>query len=411
VRLSEAFQIEEKYHYFTKGEEICRYGIFGLMREYFKKNEELTPEPKKSVKLEIPKLEKKVLQIVITGRCNLDCQYCSFKNNTPQYIDKAISLELLKSICASFNEQAGDKGLVLITGGEPELFPQAVDLIAENIKCKKMLFTNGVKLKKERLLKLHRNGIDIVFSLDGDILAQDRARKGGGGSFAQVAKSLSLCRDLDIEFGISAVVGDHNIDRLPQLVGYIVNEFHPQSIGLNLPHYFHNTAWMRIEEYTSALISIFQLAKRENLFVDQIARHLEPLIRRNFRFRDCSSQGEKTVVFPDGATSSCVNELRLYGRKIDWEKRIPLHREECWECYAIAICGGGCIFDGESIYGEGQFDERNCYFVRNFLEFLIWELRKEMGEDSGNIEKTLGRYSGLLSRPEGTKLSIGHATV
>jgi radical SAM protein with 4Fe4S-binding SPASM domain len=322
-----------------------------------------------------------------------------------------MSLDLLKTICKSYNKRVGEKGLVLITGGEPELYPTGVDFVAENIQAKKLLFTNGMKLDRKRLEKLHNSGINIVFSLDGDLLAQNSARRSGNGSFDRVAKSLKLCRDAGIEFGISAVVGDHNIERLPELVEYLQDEFHPQSLGLNLPHYIAGKAWNRIEEYTSALIKVFTFAKRENIFIDQIARRLEPLVKRQFRFRDCASQGEKIVVHPDGKTSSCVNELALREGPFDWKKRIPLNNEQCRECYGIGICGGGCIFDGESIYGQGRFDQRNCYFVKRFLEFLIWELSEAMREEVYSEEKTTQRYSALLNRQEGTKLSIGHDTI
>lgn len=42
---------------------------------------------------------------------------------------------------------------------------------------------------------------------------------------------------MDFDFGISAVVGDLNIERLPELsVEYIQAEFKSASLGLNLPH-------------------------------------------------------------------------------------------------------------------------------------------------------------------------------
>ena len=123
-------------------------------------------------------------------------------------------------------------------------------------------------------------------------------RKAKDGSYHKVARALKEAQELEFDFGISAVVGDHNIERLPELVEYIYDEFRPVSLGLNLPHCYNGIIWRRIEEYTKALLDIFPFAKREGLFIDQINRRLAPLIDRKFRFRDCSAQGEKVVVFP-----------------------------------------------------------------------------------------------------------------
>lgn len=402
--------ITEKYHYFQSGGETCRYGIYGLSREYFHSDTIAEEPPEKIIELQPPEAKIKVMQLVITGRCNLNCVYCSFKANSPQYVDKDMDSWIIEAACKRFNEIAGEKGLVLITGGEPELYPQAVDYIAENCISKKLIFTNGTIITRDRIQKLHNAGVDIVFSLDGDLLAQNAMRKGAGGSFSKVVNALNYCRELNIEFGISAVAGDHNIERLAELTEYIHREFAPASMGLNLPHFYQGEPWMRIEDYTEQLIKIFQFAKQEGFFIDQIARRMEPLITQKFRYRDCSSQGEKIVVFPNGVICSCVNEMALKDAKVDWETRIPLNFKQCEDCYAIGICGGGCAFDGETIYGNGCFDERNCYFTRKMLEFLIWEFRKELGENAIDREKLASIYGGMYIRGAGTRMSIGHST-
>lgn len=404
-------KIREKYHYFQNGGETCRYGIYGLNREYFP-SEEVPDEPKDVIiDLQVPPAKLKVMQLVITGRCNLNCVYCSFRANTPRYVNRDMDAWIIEEACKKFNAKAGEKGLVLITGGEPELYPRAMDYIAKNCTSKKLLFTNGTIITRERIEHLHKLAVDIVFSLDGDLLAQNAMRSGAGGSFEKVAKALHYCRELGVEFGISAVAGDHNIERLGDLTEYIHREFAPVSMGFNLPHFYQGEPWMRIEEYTAELIKIFRYAKNAGFFVDQIARRMEPLITRKFRYRDCASQGEKIVVFPDGIIFSCVNEEVIKGRQVDWENRIPLNFKQCADCFAIGICGGGCAFDGETIYGKDCFDERNCYFTRKMLEFLIWEFRKELGDSANDIEKLSSAYGGMYIRGAGTRMSIGHSTL
>ena len=406
------FVTDERYHLFHRGEWVCRYGVFGLTREYFPKNHTIPPvSDNQKITLNIPEAKIQVMQAVITSHCNLTCKYCSFIANAPRLSIPEMNREEIENLCCQFNENIGTGGVLLITGGEPELHPGAVDYLIDNIVGKIIIFTNGTKTVRERLRHYKQRNVGILFSLDGDLFAQDTVRRGKDGSYKQVAKALKTAHELDLNYGISAVVGDHNIDRLPELVEYIHKEFHPASLGLNLPHRYGSNTWMRIEEYTDALLKIFSYAKREGLFIDQINRRLSPLISQEFRFRDCSAQGEKIVVYPGGQTTSCVNEAALKTHSVDWENRIPILNEQCRSCYVIGICGGGCIFDGEAIYGEGCFDERNCYFTKALLEYMVWDLWDELGDDSYNTSLLNSRYKKLLAREEGTLFSVGHEIV
>ncbi len=409
--VSEIIRVKEKYHLWRRGREVCRYGIYGLSREYFSAVEKMPPPPENQIiTLQPPAPRIKVMQAVITSKCNLRCSYCSFFANTPATPTETMSPAELEALAHKFNSEIGEKGLLLITGGEPELCRPAVDYLAQNVIGTKILFTNGTLLTDDRLKQLAATGINILFSLDGDLLAQDAVRIKSGGSFKRVAKSLSAAKKLQIGFGISAVVGDHNIDRLPELVEYMYQEFAPQSLGLNLPHNHAGQTWNRMEEYTQALLEIFQFAKKVGLFVDQLNRRLSPLIYRQFRYRDCAAQGEKIVAYPGGAITSCVNEGALMQRNLDWGRRMPLHSDQCQDCFAIGICGGGCIFDGESSYGPGRFDERNCYFTKKLLEHFTWDFKDALGDRATDEAALVKKYHALLHRSEGVNFSVGHET-
>lgn len=402
--------VREKYHVFRRGNEVCRYGVFGLTRDYFTGDQPFSADEERQIVLKITEPDIRVVQAVITSQCNLTCTYCSFAANAPDLTSSRMTSAEIEELCRWFNSHIGEGGLLIVTGGEPELHRDAVDYLTANIQGKIILFTNGTLTDRNRLKYYQQHNVGILFSLDGDLFAQDAVRYGRGGSYGKVAEALKAAKDLNLDYGISAVVGDHNIDRLPELVEYIYAEFRPASLGLNLPHRYGDTAWMRIEEYTDALIEIFSFAKDVGLFVDHINRRLSPLIKREFRFRDCAAQGEKVVVYPGGIKTSCVNEAALGDRQVDWGNRIPLLSEKCRDCYAIGICGGGCIFDGEAIYGQGRFDERNCYFTKKLLEYMIWDMRDELGENANDTEAIMDKYGSMIVRPEGTYFSVGHET-
>ncbi|NQS97299.1 MAG: radical SAM protein [candidate division Zixibacteria bacterium] len=411
-RLAARICFNEQYHLFRRGGEICRYGIYSLTRDYYRDDQPL-PEPNSDIEIsmKIPQPRLRVMQVVITAKCNLQCNYCSFLANSPKLPALEMSKAEIEYLCRRFNREIGENGLLLITGGEPELYPDAVNYLIENIAGKIILFTNGTLIDYQRLKYFQRHNVGILFSLDGDIVAHDSVRRGKDGSFRKVFDALKIAGDLGFDFGISTVVGDHNIARLPELVEYIHYTFKPASLGLNLPHKSAGAPWLRIEEYTEAMLKVFTFAKSAGLFIDQINRRLEPLLNRKFRFRDCSAQGEKMVVWPGGISTSCVNQAALNNRRIDWANRIPILNENCRDCYAIGICGGGCVFDGEAIFGKNKFDQRNCYFTRKMLEFIIWDIRDELNDEADNQEALHRKYGRLLQREGKTNFSVGHETI
>jgi len=408
--VNEILRLPEKYHLFRRGQDVCRWGAYGLTREYFPAGSAIPPEPERVIEIPLTPPRVRTMQAVITSQCNLRCSYCSFDANAPPLTRPAMSREEIAALAREFNRDLGPGGLLLITGGEPELYREAVDHLVETVRGKIIIFTNGTRTERSRLRFYRDHGVGVLFSLDGDLFAHNTARIGAGGSYTKVARALKEACDLGLDYGISAVVGDHNIATLPELVEAIVREFRPASLGLNLPHHHHGQVWDRLPEYTEALIRIFPFAREHGLFVDQINRRLAPLVHRKFRLRDCAAQGEKIVVFPGNIRTTCVNEAGLKAGGGDWSRYIPLLNVECRDCAAIGICGGGCIFDGQSIYGVGAFDRRNCYFSTRLLEYIIWELWDSLGENATDPEHLQLYCGSLLMRGSRTYFSVGHET-
>jgi MoaA/NifB/PqqE/SkfB family radical SAM enzyme len=108
----------------------------------------------------------------ITYQCNLDCVYCSEKHK------KGLNIDIEKSIETILKK---DNDWVFITGGEPLLVPNIVD-ICKRLKAarKKVgLTTNGTIHRFEVLNHIDRIGV----SLDGDEDRTDRNR--GKGTFSK----------------------------------------------------------------------------------------------------------------------------------------------------------------------------------------------------------------------------------
>lgn len=123
--------------------------------------------------------------LLLTESCNLKCSYCirGVKNNS--FLETNIFERILKE-----NDFSQDQ--VLLTGGEPFLHPQFLEIFNLCLKYFKhvSINTNGVLFDK-KLVKNHPH-VHIQISLDGTMEVHDNIR--GTGSYLQVLKAI---REID----------------------------------------------------------------------------------------------------------------------------------------------------------------------------------------------------------------------
>jgi MoaA/NifB/PqqE/SkfB family radical SAM enzyme len=133
----------------------------------------------------------------ITFQCNLDCVYCHEKRKKSKIVDTEKAVEL---ICN------GDNDWVYITGGEPLLVPNIIDICKRLKSAGKMigLTTNGTQHKFEILNEIDRIGV----SLDGDEKYTNENR--GEGTYQKAVQFLTEAVKYPIETVIMATFDEPN---------------------------------------------------------------------------------------------------------------------------------------------------------------------------------------------------------
>ncbi len=106
------------------------------------------------------------VQMVIIRQCNLSCTYCNEFDKTSE----PVPFEILKARAKKLKELG--TFAINLTGGEPCMHPQLVDLIRycryELKFLKTSMITNGFYLKKELIESLNDAGLqDMQISIDG----------------------------------------------------------------------------------------------------------------------------------------------------------------------------------------------------------------------------------------------------
>jgi len=111
--------------------------------------------------VELPSL--RTLLIHLTTRCNLSCVHCYLDKQNVVDIDYKTIINIIKQ----FEAMQGFK--ILISGGEPLLYPKIFSLLEEikDVKIRKILFSNGLLLTRDFIEKLKGLVQEIQISVDG----------------------------------------------------------------------------------------------------------------------------------------------------------------------------------------------------------------------------------------------------
>lgn len=159
----------------------------------------------------------------LTRRCNLTCAHCYLdagvrRDGTLDELSTEEVVDLLDDIAAM-----SDETMVVLTGGEPLLRPDILDLAryAAGLGLMVVVGTNGMLLSEARVAALQRAGVQAVgISLDSlDPAYHDRFR-GRAGAWAKTMAGIDACRRAGLMFQIHFSVTDDNADELDAMIAF-----------------------------------------------------------------------------------------------------------------------------------------------------------------------------------------------
>lgn len=178
--------------------------------------------------MDFPEIQYLILSV--TDRCNLSCRYC-YRSASVQGED--MGTDIVERAMSLVDH--GKPCHVQVTGGEPLLLPEQVELIgrlAGEMKRQPRLGiqTNATLMSQELAAMLKQYGFVVGVSLDGPPAIHDTLR----GKAAETLKGLRLLESMDIDFGITTVVTAHNALVLDQLILLLAGFSNSRGLGLDL---------------------------------------------------------------------------------------------------------------------------------------------------------------------------------
>lgn len=278
-----------------------------------------------------PEPSLRYLELQITRKCNLQCRHC--------YIGPSETVELplkkIQDILTEFEEMQGLR--LLITGGEPLLHRQFQEInnILPDYAFRKILFTNGLLLKKEILKTLKVDEIQI--SVDGLESGHEALR--GEGTFKKTMSAIETAIHAGFAVSISTMVHSKNLDDFDEMERLF------RDIG--------------VREWTVDVPCV-EGNLRENPLFQLNPEVAGPYLRYGFG-EGLHGGGEGFAcglhlasVMADGKAAKCAFYRDSPVGSVDeglcacWKRIVPVRLNELQcDCVFIELCRGGCRYRAE----------------------------------------------------------------
>jgi len=348
----------------------------------------------------------KRLDIAITGKCNLACQYCF-------YADEMVArTNLPTERWLTFFDELGKMGVmtVCLTGGEvftrPDLFELIDGIIANRMRYS--LLSNATMVTEETLAQFavgkRRQRLDsIQVSVDGSSAeVHDLSRPK---SFKRGLRGLKLLKQADFPLTVRVTINRHNVDDLENVTRMLLDDVGLASFAANEAYACGKTdrsegniiltpaqrqkamqVLMRLDEKYEHRIHAQAgplVMARELETMDALMASGQTGLHGRGILSGCNGVFHTLAVLHDGTIVPChlLSQLRLGTVGVDslqevWlnhpimealrqRQEIPLSSlETCTDCTYQGFCTGGC--PGGALYLNGDFNTRSpmsCYRI------------------------------------------------
>ncbi len=280
-----------------------------------------------------------VVDIAITGRCNLKCKHC-------YQGDQKYSYELDYKTIERIIYDSYDLGTVdiVITGGEPTQHPDFVKIIKllDELNFRWTLITNGNYDKKLNQCILKYKPAEVVFSLDGFKKEYEKFRIGGNWE-----KVIENIKELSNEIIIQ--------------INYTLNKY------TNDPDYIK-----KFEKFVKEKLNIDRIiyipigsagyACENSDIIPKNLTILKNVFKKGNKYTTCNFFYNKISINYDGSVYPCMffreieyyrlgnvyeNSLKEIYYKLISKNVVPkpteyIIKKDCINCTHLNECGGGC---------------------------------------------------------------------
>ena len=368
----------------------------------------------------------RMLVIVPTLRCNLDCRYCFAKGDDDQEQKMDMDFEQLKKMLDMI--PAGRQATVCFFGGEPVI---AWDRILEGVEYAKARFikpsfsltSNGTLLDERKIAWLAKNNFALIISLDGTKWLHDSSRpdKSGGGTYNKVIATLELISHYPALASATTLRATfdgadkhaHLVTRLIHL-NEITDRFGLGNVSVEPADLSEGCGGAGVpveagealyEEYLDAAEwYVGELKAGRKPKFHHFAIRIQRIKNRKPSPSECGAGVGYVAAAPDGSLHACHRlgcRIGKVGCGIDrrlqqpWRDNRYYARHSCPDCWLRNLCGCGCRINSINNCGDiRQLDTLGCWLKEVCVKCAAWILAE--------TTKEIADKTDVSFMPEGT---------
>lgn len=361
--------------------------------------------------------------IILTYKCQLRCNYCSYEStdssekslsvsDVKTFVRYLLKNRLLRNLMSDNGNSVEELSLTFSGGGEPtydaEFFKEAV-LAAEevckenNVKLSLNLTTNGMNGGLVEFIAEHFDSVMISFDGIEAIQNKNRPISGGRGSFQTVSENIKRYCSLSDKIKIIIrttlwqsdyrhlyEIADHIAESYPQIVNWSVSPMHAGGRGGKNS----SSSDFMISDETDFSRIYFDMKKY--LREKKVSfRFTSPMFWANEVGAYCGQLYLPAAwLFPGGEISTCLDSYKfspIIGtikdgriqknddcRNLLAEKYLQKY-DECRSCLVYPFCNGGCplrfLYDSDSAEAGhlSECNSRISYWKYIFSRIILGE--------------------------------------
>lgn len=325
--------------------------------------------------------------IMTTTDCNARCWYCYQSGRYKRNMDAKTALDVAEYIK---NTKAG-KPQITWFGGEPLYNSEVIDVISEELKKTKMMYsstmtTNGYLFHKhdmEKIKKLWRLE-NVQITLDGMQNTYNEIKDYiyPGNAFEQVISNIKYVLDGDIDVRIRLNLSSQNINEMIELVDLLYNNFGSYKRFFVYAHPLFDEDENDTKEIIEERRNVYpKYAEIQNYICDKGIGEHYPLDQ--VKVNNCMSDNLSTVVInPEGKLTICEHYAdaefigSIYSTEINhgaiekWSERYYIDAcKECVlypQCTKIKKCASWKCTPEERMYQEGEIRASMVSFYKKW---------------------------------------------
>lgn len=350
-----------------------------------------------------------LMYLIPNNNCNLMCKYCfigKLNNKNPQKMSEETMKIAVDKFATHLNSISKRSGEIVFYGGEPlinfELIKKCVNYCKANkYNFKFSIVSNATLLNDKMMNFIKENKIGLGISIDGPKEINDKNRifyKRNISVYDETTKKIRILQKNNIEFGLSVTISEDFLKHQKKFITWL-EKLNVKTISYNLLHYTNKTNnWKKYyKNATKFLIKSNNTLYEKGFREDRIKRKYYAFYERDFKYSDCGARGGNQIsIKPNGDITICHGYWNSEENKIgnikyvdfndifktvkykQWYLNTTINKNECQNCCALYICGGGCAMQSKSLFkNEQSIDKAFCIHSKYILKHLLTEMYYE----------------------------------